>query len=414
MNSVGVAPKSLDAYRESAGDAAVEELIELARPLQGARVLHVNATAFGGGVAEILHTLVALMRDLGIEAEWQVIEGTDEFFGVTKVMHNGLQGMETPWTEPMIDKWIEINKSNAEQFKEGYDFCVIHDPQPLGMIKYVDWERNGSKWIWRCHIDTSTSYQPIWDTMTPYVDEFDATIFTLPEYDRGSSVRHRLHFPPCIDPLSPKNIPLNREAAQEILSGYGVDVNRPLVTQVSRFDPWKDPLGVIAAYKRVKKDVPDLQLAMVGSMAHDDPEGWHYYEKTLQAKGDDQDIFILTNLEGVGNVEVNAFQTYSDIVLQKSIVEGFGLTVSEALWKGRPVIGGRVGGIRMQIKDGETGYLVDSIDECVERMREILTNPQKGIEMGKAGREWVRGNFLSTRNLRDYLTLFNRLRDEKV
>jgi len=412
LNPVQVNPKSIEAYREPAGDAVVDEILRLAEPLKGARVLHVNATAFGGGVAEILYTLTALMQDVGVKADWQVIDGSDQFFNTTKCMHNGLQGMEVPFTDTMTDEWIRINQENADRMELDYDYYIIHDPQPVGLIKYINEKARSAKWIWRCHIDTTQSFQPIWDFMHPYADEYDATIFTMPEYDPGGKAPVRVNFPPCIDPLSPKNIEMSPALAREVLSNFDLDLDRPIITQISRFDPWKDPLGVIEAYKIVKAQRPDVQLALVGSMASDDPEGWHYYNKTKAAAGDDSDIHILTNFEGVGNTEVNAFQGGSDVVLQKSVREGFGLTVSEALWKGRPVIAGNCGGIKMQIKNGENGYLVDSIEECADRILELLKNPENSLKMGAEGREHVRDNFLTTRNLIDYLTLLGRLKDD--
>jgi trehalose synthase len=404
---VPVPHKHVDEYREAAGEEAVERLRLAAEPLQGSRVLHVSSTAYGGGVAELLFTQVGLLNDLGVETAWQVITGSDEFFTVTKFAHNALQGAEVPWTERMIEIYFERCEWNATELAEGYDFVIIHDPQPAGILTVAEHrgKRNGS-WVWRCHIDLSETFRPVWDYFAQHVSRYDAAIFTLPEYVQPGIDGPRIEIiPPSIDPLTLKNGWLEHQTEFEVLSRYGVDRSRPIVSQVSRFDPWKDPVGVIEAYRIAKKGMPGLQLIMVGSMAHDDPEGWHYLEVTEAAREDDPDIFLLTNLQEVGSLEVNAFQRASTVVVQKSLREGFGLVVSEAMWKERPVIGGNVGGIRLQIEDGVSGYLVDSVDECAERMVELLRDPHRAAEMGKAGKDRVRHNFLSFRELEDHLRL---------
>lgn len=409
LQQVELQPKRLADYAPVAGEEAIEEIRALAEPLRGARVVHINATAYGGGVAEILQTLVPLMRDVGLEAEWQVIAGADEFFAVTKACHNGLQGMEMPFTAEMQAIWQRYNEMNAERFEGEYDFVVVHDPQPAGLLHYHG-PAGGRHWLWRCHIDTSRPNSAYWRFFAPYISEYDAGIFTMKEYV-GPDVRfkHLAIIAPTIDPLSPKNAPMPIERAREIVARFGLDVSRPIVTQVSRYDPWKDPLGVIDAYRMVKAQVPGVQLALVGSMASDDPEGWYYLDKTSRHAGEDPDIHILHNYHGVGNVEVGAFQTVSDVVVQKSTREGFGLVVTEALWKGKPVVGGNVGGIPLQVIDGETGYLVNSAEQCAEKVLHLLQNPREAQRLGEAGREHVRRHFLSTRHLADYLRLFQRL-----
>lgn len=406
---VPIPPRSLEALRPVAGDEAVEMLRELAAPLRGLRVLHVNATAFGGGVAEILATHIPLLRDLGLEAEWRVIHGDDAFFRVTKAMHNGLQGMELPFTPEMQAIWQEGNRRNAASMEGDYDVIFIHDPQPAG-IPFLRERRGARRWIWRCHIDTSAPNPAFWSFLLPYLSVYDAAIFTMAEYvGPGFPVPRVAIIPPTIDPLSPKNAPMEADEARAIVARFGVDVRRPLLLQVSRFDPWKDPLGVIDAYRRVKRERPEVQLALVGSMAHDDPEGWFYYDRTLRHAGEDPDLHVLHNFHGVGAWEVNAFQRSADVVIQKSLREGFGLTVTEALWKGKPVIGGRVGGIPLQVLDGETGYLVQSVEECAERALELLAHPERARALGERGREHVRRNFLCTRGLRDELMLLRSL-----
>jgi trehalose synthase len=411
LSLVQVDPKQLADYAPVVGQEVIEELRKLAEPLRGARVLHINATAYGGGVAEILHTLVPLTSDLGLNAEWRAIAGSNEFFNVTKAMHNGLQGMALPFTDEMRYIWQRYNEQNAHSLEGEYDFVIVHDPQPAGLLYYHGRSALRVKqWIWRCHIDTSTPNMAYWTFLLPYLEPYDAHIFTMQQYVGPRLQSRRLAIvAPTIDPLSPKNLPMRVDMAQAILSRYNVDTLRPLLVQVSRFDPWKDPLGVIDAYRMVKREIPRVQLALPGSMASDDPEGWFFYDKVLRHVGEDQDIIVLHNLHGVGDKEINAVQTLADVVIQKSTREGFGLTVTEALWKGKPVIGGNVGGIPLQVLDGETGYLVDSVESCATRCLELLLEPDQRQAMGQAGREHVRRNYLTTRLVRDDLNLFRAL-----
>ena len=404
-------PRRLEDYREPAGEEAVERLAKAAAPLKGSRMLHVSSTAFGGGVAELLFTHIALLQDLGIEAEWQLIEGSDEFFNVTKLVHNALQGMAVPWTESFEQIYLERVRANAERFESDADFVFIHDPQPLAMLTFLEETapRNG-KWIWRCHIDLSQPMEQVWSFLSVHAAQYDAAVFTLDEYVKPGLGPRIAVIPPSIDPLSPKNAFLDDDAVTEILLPYGIDRSRPLLTQVSRFDPWKDPLGVIDSYRIVKRHFPETQLAMVGSMAHDDPEAWHFLEMAEEHRAGDPDVHLLTNVQGgVGPTEVNAFQRASEVVIQKSIREGFGLTASEGMWKKRPLIAGRAGGLRLQVKDGVTGYLVDSPDQCAGRIMELLRDDDLRAQMGEAGYETVRDNFLTLRELTDYLELLGSL-----
>jgi len=408
LDKVELEEKDLSAYRAVVGDDTIEEIHRLAEPLQGARVVHVNATAFGGGVAEMLQTLVPLMREAGLDAEWRVIEGADEFFDVTKACHNGLQGADVAFTDEMKQIWKDYNRKNAEAFEGDYDFVIMHDPQPAGLRHYH--ENSGARWIWRCHIDTSEPNPDFWGFFAPFINEHDAGVFTMEQYvGPGVDFEELAIITPTIDPLAAKNAAMGLDKARGIVEEFDLDTTRPIATQISRFDPWKDPLGVIDAYRIVKEEVSDLQLALVGSMASDDPEGWYYLDKTIRHAGEDFDIHILHNFHGVAALEVGAFQTASDVIVQKSVKEGFGLTVTEGLWKGKPVIGGDAGGITLQIIDGETGFLVDSVEQCADRMQYLLEHPEEADKMGNAGRERVRENFLSTRHLADYLELFNAL-----
>lgn len=406
LELVAVPPLSLGAYAPLAGDDAAAEIRRLAEPLRDARVLHVNATKFGGGVAEILPTLTALMRDVGLDAEWRVIAGDDPFFDVTKRIHNGLQGMDVPFDDRARATFLAANRGFAALFEGTYDFVVIHDPQPVGLRELLP-DATGH-WLWRCHIDLTAANPAVWGFLRPFVERYDAAIFTLPDYVQPDLALDTLaYIAPSIDPLSPKNLPLEPALADDVVYRLGVDPHRPLLLQVSRFDPWKDPKGVIDVYRAVKREVPEVQLALIGSMASDDPEGWKLYKEVLRYAGQDDDLTLLTNLDGVGALEVNAFQRSSEVVLQKSLREGFGLTVAEALWKGVPVIGGRVGGIPMQIGDNDAGRLVDSVGEAAAASLELLGDAELRHGLGVAGRERVRRNFLSTRNLRDYLALFS-------
>jgi trehalose synthase len=409
LQTVELQSKALADYAPIVGDETIDQIRVLAGPLKGARVVHVSATAFGGGVAEMLYTLVPLMRDVGLEASWQIITGSDEFFNVTKAFHNGLQGMDLSLTTAMKDIWRQYNEYNAAAFEGEYDFVIVHDPQPAGMRAYRQ-GKGGRRWIWRCHIDTSTPNPAFWEFIIPYLQVYNSGIFTMQQYvGRGLTFPHLAIITPTIDPLSPKNATQSPEESKEIVRSYGLDLDRPLLTQVSRYDPWKDPLGVIDAYRLIKREVPSVQLALLGSMASDDPEGWTYYDRTVRHAGEDFDIHILHNFHGVGNREVNAFQSVSDVVIQKSTREGFGLVVTEALWKGKPVVGGNVGGIPLQVLDGETGFLVDSVETCAEKTLSLLRHPDEARQMGARGKEHVRNNFLSTRHLRDYLQLFTDL-----
>src|SRR3954449_2616207 len=408
LQLVNVGNKSLLDYGTIASRGLMEEIRRLAAQPQGKRVPHLSATAFGGGVAEILYALVPLMRDAGLEAEWRIIRGADEFFAATKTIHNALQGSPQGLTPEQEQVYRRYNEENAQDLEDDYDFVIVHDPQPAFMIERFP--TSPARWIWRCHIDLSTPNQSVLEFLLPALGRYDAAIFHMNEYVPAvPGLPPSYIWPPAIDPLTPKNMALSPEDAAYIVDQFGIDVERPLLTQVSRFDPWKDPLGVIDAYRGVKERFPDVQLALVGSMAHDDPEGWEYYDQTVVYAAGDPDIYILSNLNNVGSVEVNAFQVHSRVVLQKSIREGFGLTVSEALWKGRPTVAGRVGGIVVQILDGETGRLVDSPQECAEACLDVLDDPETARARALRGKEHVRTHFLTPRLLRDWLVLFNRL-----
>ena len=410
LQEVALGHKTLTDYTHVVGKDLTEQIRQLAEPLKGKRVLHVSATAFGGGVSEILYTLVPLMRDVGLDAHWHVIFGKEEFYNATKLLHNSLQGAKETLSDEQWQIFDEINQINAEGLQGEWDVIIVHDPQPIGLRRGA--KEKGGRWIWRCHIDLSTPNPAPIERLLPMIEEYDASVWHMEQYVPNEMGRHREAvqiMPPAIDPLSPKNMAFSPEDAAFVCRQFGIDVDRPLITQVSRFDPWKDPIGVIDAYRQVTEQVPEAQLAMVGSMATDDPEGMEYFQKTFEYAGGDEDIKILSNLNNVGAIEVNAFQSQSDICLQKSIREGFGLTVTEALWKGRPTVAGNVGGIPLQIEDGVSGYLVDSPEQCAERCLEILRDPELGKKLGREGKEHARRQFLTPRLLRDWLRLFGDL-----
>ncbi len=411
LDVVDVGKRSLAAYRGVAPDAQLDELVHLAGRLRGARCMHLNATSYGGGVSELLRSLVPLYNDLGIVTDWKIIHGDEAFFQVTKRIHNGLQGAPGELTESEKAIYLanaQLNASRLISDSEDYDFIFVHDPQPAVLAAISPLRQ--SRWIWRCHIDTSHPNPGFWEFLVPYLRAYDAAVFTLadfvPPYLPVQDVRV---YAPAIDPISPKNYPLPEDLARHVLEWIGIRTHRPLVTQVGRFDRWKDPLGVVHAYQRVRPHVPDLQLALVGSLALDDPEGWEVYEEVRAATAHDSLIHVLTNLVGVGNIEVNALQSLSDVVIQKSLREGFGLVVSEAVWKGTPVIGGRVGGIPLQLPEDTGGVLVDTVEEWAEVLLHLLRHPEEAGLLGARGREHVRQNFLMPRLLLDHLRLLDDL-----
>ena len=409
LQQVNAGHKSLADYRSIIRRELYEEIQDLSERLKGARVLHINPTAFGGGVAEILYTLVPLMRDAGLDTHWRLMFGSEPFFNVTKSFHNALQGADYDLTPENRAIYEEYNRESAEALVkagEEWDIVFVHDPQPALLKHFSGGLSPQTKWIWRCHIDTSTPNQAVLDYLLPYIQGYDAQIYTMQQYvPPDADLSGLVIIPPAIDPLSPKNMALAADDARFITNQFGVDPERPFLLQVSRFDPWKDPLGVIDAYRMVKEEVPEVQLVLVGSMAHDDPEGWDYWYKTVNYAAGDSDIFLFSNLTNVGAIEVNAFQSLADVVIQKSIREGFGLVVTEALWKARPLVAGRVGGIPMQVDQGG-GILVDSVPEAAAACTKLLRDPEFARSIGRHGKEHVREHYLTPRLLRDDLKLF--------
>lgn len=405
---VSVKRAALEGYRELVGDELIGEVRAAAEPLRGMRVLELSATATGGGVAELLSSLVPLERDLGIDAEWRVIAGDLRFFEVTKRIHNGLQGMEVELSEAQREEYLRHNEATARSLAGGpWDAIVVHDPQPAAIRSFAP--ELAERWLWRCHVDSSAPYLPVWELLRPYVELHDRAVFTLDSFVPPDLAIPTSMLLPAIDPVTSKNLRLPDYLARQTVATLGVDLGRPLLLQVSRFDPWKDPLGVVEVWRRARETFPTLQLALVGAMATDDPEGWRIYEQIERDAATEPACLLFTDQMGVAGHEVNAFQRVADVAIQKSIREGFGLVVSETLWKGTAMVAGRAGGIPVQVEDGVGGYLAESVDEFAGRVVELLEDPVQAEEMGAAGAEAVRERFLLPRLLRDHLGVLSEL-----
>jgi trehalose synthase len=398
----------LKSYEAIVGSSVLAQLRRLGEKLTGLRVVHVNSTREGGGVAEILEWMVPHMREVGVDASWEVINGNSRFFEITKDIHNGLQGKTVDLPMKSWRIYQEENEKNAERLRpllSDADIVIIHDPQPAALLKLCP-NRKG-KWIWRAHIDISRPFRPVWKVLRTFVDKYDASIFSMAEF--AQPLPHpQFLIPPSINPLSEKNRDLVPAELESVRTEFGIDADRPLLVQISRFDRFKDPVGVIRAYRLVRNVAP-VQLVLAGGGATDDPEGMAVLEDVMEAAEKDPDIHVLL-LPSDAHKTINALQRLADIVLQKSTREGFGLTVTEGLWKGKPVIGGDVGGIRLQVTNYQTGYLVNTPEGAAHRIRYLLHHRDRMKQMGDAGREFVRENFLQTRHLRDYLTLMLAIR----
>lgn len=400
----------LPAYQRLLGRDSLRSLFELSDSLKRIKIVHVNSTKEGGGVAEILTQMVPLCRQLGMQVEWETIKGSQRFFRCTKMFHNLLQGEKIAEPDSCILKEYEkINRENAKSMKElleTADAVFVHDPQPLALIDHFP-KRKG-KWVWRCHIDLSSPSEETWGYLKKFVERYDASVFSMREFAR-TLAKPVYIIPPSIDPFSEKNKDLPLEEIKSVYLLFNIDLKRPILLQVSRFDRFKDPIGVIEAYRLAKKTHPDLQLVLAGGGAADDPEGDAVLREVKKAAAGDPDLFILL-LPPTSHRVINALQRGASIVIQKSLKEGFGLTVSEALWKAKPVIGGDCGGIRLQIIDGKTGYLVDSSQKAGQRICELLENSQLAERFGSAGRDIVKDRFLITRNIKDDLTVIRSLK----
>jgi trehalose synthase len=391
----------IDDYVPVAGASEVEELRLLAARLEGKTIRNVNSTAVGGGVAEILTRMLPLLKDLGVDARWDVIKGNERFFAVTKNMHNALHGMDVPVTGDDLDFFVDVNRQNAAEMDLASDILFIHDPQPIALV-----ERKGDlggKWVWRCHIDFTDPRPEIWAFLKGYIERYDGAVFSAPAFSRPLSVRQVL-ISPSIDPLSDKNRDLGEDEIDRVCAGYGIDRGRPIVTQISRFDYLKDPVGVIKAYRMVKEHM-DCQLVLAGGGATDDPEGLRVLDEVKREAEGDPDVLVLF-LPPASDIEINALQRASSVVLQKSLKEGFGLTVAEALWKAKPVIASAVGGIPLQIAHKYSGILTRTVEGTAFWIKQLLQEPEYARKLGVNGREHIRANYLITRHIRDYLLLF--------
>lgn len=410
LHKIPLGTADINKYRMIETRGFIDEVVSLGEELNGLRLCHINSTPFGGGVAELLVSYIPLLRSLGIKADWQIIRGDRRFFTITKGLHNALQG--AAFEEISKEKTQRVyrgnNEANARELDPNYDVFIVNDPQPAALCHYSPGSK--AKWIWRCHVDSSEPDETVWSFLRPYIEEYDAAVFTTKEFiPRNLNIGKVATMAPAICPFSSKNMFIKKYVCRELLDNLGFDRNRLLITQVSRFDRWKDPFGTIAAYRLAKEKIPGLQLALIGSFAQDDPESWDMHAAISAEANKDDDIFVYSNLTGVGNMEVNAFQRASDLIIQKSIREGFGLVVAEALWKETPVIAGNAGGIPLQMTGELRNYLVDSVEECAEKIVYLLENPAVGKRLGEEGKEIIRQNFLIPRLIRDELTLIKSL-----
>lgn len=389
---------TIEKYKGIASEEELENIRELSSNLRGLRVLHVNATAFGGGVAELLYTLVPLMRSVGIKADWQVLEAPTEFFNITKKFHNLLQGADLRLTDEEFNLYMKISKENARKLDLDYDIVIIHDPQPAALPQFA---KTRGKLIWRCHIDTSTPNKDFWERVKGLLLPYEKLLFHLKEYFPKEFEEKCVEFPPSIDPLSDKNRTLSESEIEKIKKKFSIG-DKPLITVVARFDPWKDLFSAIDVYRMVKKDI-DVELAIVSAMAHDDPEGWIFFEKVLRYAGMDEDIKFLTNLIGVGAREVNAIQRISTIGLHTATREGFGLVISEIMWKGKPVVARPAGGVKIQVDNNVNGFLAWEKEKLANALLTLLQNQEIMKKMGEKAKEKVRNHFLTTSHLLRYL-----------
>ena len=396
---------TLEEYVPIVGQAIIDDLRLLAQKLKGTTIQNVNSTAVGGGVAEILNRMVPLLQELGVDARWDVIKGGQQFFEVTKKFHNALHGRPTPITSADFDIFLETNEMNCREMDMYGDVVFIHDPQPIGLIK----KKKDNKWLWRCHIDVSNPDRKVWDFLYQFIIQYDSSVFSAPQFSQDLPIRQFL-ISPSIDPLSDKNKELPQNIVEEVLKKYGISSEKPIVTQISRFDRLKDPVGVVEAFKKVRKYI-DCQLILAGGTATDDPEGIEVLEEVKKASDGVPDVHIL--LLAQNDIEINALQRASTVILQKSLKEGFGLTVAEALWKSKPVVASHVGGIPLQISHKYSGLLTRSIEGTAFAIKQLLNSPEYAKKLGENGREHIKNNFLLTRHLRDYMLLYLSLYHDK-
>lgn len=409
LQQVSMGLKNIKTYEPIMGTEYIDELKDLANRLKGLRILYINSTPFGGGVAELLSAYIPLMIDLGVNAQWRIIYGDKYFFSVTKKIHNALQGAPLSLTQHLREHYLGNIMANVEKLDaDDYDVIIVNDPQPAALVSFSE-NKNGTIWIWRAHIDMSSPNKQVWNFLKPHIEKYDAAIFTMDEFVPKDLKAKTAIIPPAIDVTNTKNMDLPPYLPRAVLKNSGVDISRPTILQVSRFDPWKDPLGVIESYRLVKQKMPAVQLVLVGALAQDDPEGWAMYGTINKEAVNDPDMYIFTNQTSTGSLEVNAFQRACDVVIQKSIKEGFGLVVSEALWKAKPVVAGRAGGIKLQMSGKLEDFLIDSTQEAAGKIIQFLESPQIMQEYGALGRENVRKKFLMPRYIKEELSLIAEL-----
>jgi len=388
----------IDEYASIIGQGNIDDLKAIADRLKDRTIQNINSTAVGGGVAEILTRMIPLLQELGVAVTWDVIKGGTKFFEVTKKFHNALHGQGDAVTAEDLAVFMETSQNNIEEMKVTGDIVFVHDPQPIALVR----KRTDNKWLWRCHVDVSNPDKTVWDFLRDFIVRYDASVFSAPTFSQNLPIRQVL-ISPSIDPLSDKNKDLPEETINSVLAKYNIDKDRPIVTQISRFDKLKDPIGVVSAYKQVKKHL-DCQLVLAGGGATDDPEGIKVYEEVKNEASGDSDIHVL--LLSQNDIEINALQRASTVIVQKSLKEGFGLTVAEALWKGKPVVASHVGGIPLQITHKYSGLLCHSVEGAAFAIKQLLNSPAYAEKLGKNGKEHIRNNFLITRHIKDYLLLF--------
>jgi trehalose synthase len=398
----------IEDYVPIVGEQVVDDLFTIAKELKGKTITNINSTAVGGGVAEILTRMVPLLRELGVDARWEVIKGNDRFFNITKKIHNALHGVDVALTAEEEDYFLQVNEENVENITLDRDIVFVHDPQPIALVEKK--AQLGNKWLWRCHIDFSHPQEWVWNFLRFYIEKYDAAVFSAPAFARALSINQIL-ISPSIDPLSEKNRELSEEEINTVFDRFGIDRRRPVVTQISRFDYLKDPVGVVEAYKLAKKRV-DCELVLAGGPATDDPEGEKVLSEVRERAAGDPDIFILLLPPG-SDFEINALQRGSTVILQKSLREGFGLTVAEALWKAKPVIASAVGGIPLQVTHRYSGILTNTIEGTAYWIKQLIQTPEYAYNLGRNGREHIKNNFLITRHLRDYMLAFLSLFNEQ-
>lgn len=388
----------IDDYIPIVGQSTIDDLRLIADKLKGRVIQHINSTAVGGGVAEILNRMIPLLQELGVDARWDVIGGGEQFFGVTKKFHNSLHGREEEINQQDFDVFLETTQKNVDEIDIYGDGVFVHDPQPIGLIE----KKNDNKWVWRCHVDISNPNRLVWKFLLDFLAKYDAAVFSAPAFSHKLKIRQFL-ISPSIDPLSDKNKELSQDVIRGVLEKYHIIQDKPIITQISRFDILKDPIGVIEAYLQVKKHI-DCQLVLAGGGASDDPEGIKVFTEVSERVKDNKDIHIL--FHPFTDVEINALQRASSVIIQKSVKEGFGLTVTEALWKAKPVVASHVGGIPLQIKHKYSGLLCYSTEGATFALKQLLSSPEYAKKLGENGREHIKNNFLITRHMKDYILLF--------